>query len=141
MTLKFSKALAPLNLADTCEIPLTPSFKVNILQAAGHNQLYHARVAAMGARFPDHPIKEPKSQFWMDALTGKLTADTAAFLCHVVLTGWSGLTDNDGNDVPFSAEAAEDVLASDGPNRVIASKLLSATFTQANFTLGDTLKN
>jgi hypothetical protein len=54
--MKLTKALAAHNLAETCDVVVTPGvFTVTIIEAAGHNQQYNARVARFAATIPDHP--------------------------------------------------------------------------------------
>lgn len=132
MALKLTRALQPLNLADTCEITLTDRFTVHIVEAARHNQLYAARVAAFASLQPEHPMKDAKSTFWLDLMSGKLTPDTRSFLANVTISDWS-LLDDDDAPVPYSPEAAIEVLSTDEASRVIASKLMTAAFNPANF--------
>lgn len=130
--MKLTKALQPLNLADTCTIELTPSFTVQICEAARHNQTYHARVAALALKQPKHPIGDGKSTFWIDCLQGKLTPDTLTYLVEVIIAGWT-LTDDDGEPVEFTPANAIEVFNTDQVGRVLASKLLTAAFSPANF--------
>lgn len=130
--MKLTKALQPLNLADTCEIKLSDNFTVSICEAAAHNQFYTARVHKLAVAQPTHPMRDPQSPFWQDVFEGKLTADTESFLTEVILTGWA-LKDDDGKDVPFTPELAREVLTTDQAGRVIASKVLRAALTPANF--------
>ena len=132
MALKLTNALQPLNLADTCEIKLSDLFTVKIVQAARHNQAYLSRVAAFAALRPDHPMKDAASPFWADVVQGKLTPDTMTFLSHVIIHDWS-LVDDDGQPVPYSPEAADEVLNTDEAGKVVASKLLVASFAPGNF--------
>lgn len=132
MTLKLTKALQPLNLADTCEIKLSENFTVSICEAAAHNQFYMARLHKLAVAQPTHPMRDPQSSFWQDVFEGKLTPDTESFLTEVILTGWA-LKDDDCNDVPFTPELAREVLTTDQAGRVIASKVLRAALTPANF--------
>jgi len=123
--LKLTKALSPLNLADTCDVTLSPDFTVTICQAALHNQVYHARVAAYATANPDHPARDAKSQFWTDMFAGKLTPDTLAFLTNVVIVDWL-LADDDGELVPYTPETAAEVLSTDQVGKVVASRILQA---------------
>ena len=140
MTLKLTKALAATNLADTCRIPVGEGFVVHICQSATHNQSFLARMAKFKLQFPEHPVADANSPFWVDFQRGVLTPDTEAFLCHVVVAGWE-LVDDDGKDVPFSPELLAEEILSTPSGRVIANKLLQATSQQHMFTLDETVKN
>lgn len=130
--MKLTKALQQLNLADTCSVQLTPGFSVTICEAARHNQTYHARVAALALKAPTHPIGDGKSTFWIDCISGRLTPDTLTYLVEVLLVDWQ-LTDDDDKPVPYSAATAIEVFNTDQVGRVLASKLLTAAFSPANF--------
>lgn len=140
MTLKLTKALAATNLAPVCRIPVGEGFVVHICESATHNQHFLGRLAKFKLQFPEHPVADPKSQFWVDLLRGVLTDDTETYLCHVVVMGWE-LVDDDGKDVPFSPELFAEEILSTPSGRVIANKLLLATAQPRMFELEQTTKN
>ena len=139
--MKLSKALAAHNLAETCDVVITPGvFTVRVIRASGDCQAYNAKVAAFAAINPNHPIGKPDDPFWRDLTGGALTADTWPFLRDVLLSDWD-LTDDDGNAVPMTPEAVDEVLGADHAGRLIAAKLLRAALTPGMFQVELILKN
>ena len=130
--MKLTKALQPLNLADTCTVDLNPNFSVTICEAARHNQQYHARVASLALKQPKHPMGDGKSAFWVDCVSGRLTPDTLTYLVEVIVVDWQ-LVDDDGEQIPYSPAVGIEVFNTDQVGRVLASKLLTAAFSPANF--------
>lgn len=139
MTLKLTKALAATNLAPVCRIPVGEGFVVHICESATHNQHFLGRLATFKQQFPEHPVADSKSQFWVDLMRGVLTPDTEAYLCHVVVMGWE-LTDDDGEPVPFSPELFAEEILSSPSGRVIANKLLLATAQPRMFEVENAVK-
>lgn len=136
-----SKAIMPNNLADTCEITVTPGvFSVSIVEVAGYNQEFNARVTKFVQSNSDHPAAKGDMEFWNDLRAGRATADTLSFLAHVVVADWT-LLDDDGEQVPFDAELAMQIFQADKPGKVIASKLLKASTIPSMFQMGDIIKN
>lgn len=130
---KLTKALSPANLAETCEITISPNFSVTIMHVAAINQSYNAAVAKFGLSHPTHDLFKDFERFSSELLPYKVTTSTLQFLAHVVVADWT-LTDDDGEQQPYSPEAFIELMTGDDPfQRSIPAKLLQACLAPSTF--------
>ena len=106
---KLSNALQSVNLADTAEVTISPTFTIKVCQMVNYNQVYNEKLATFAQKFPNHKFVKDFKSFLTDWYAGKQTKDTVSFMAHVILCGWS-LTDDDGKSVPFTAPKAIKLL-------------------------------
>lgn len=139
---KLSTALQSANLADTADVTISPTFTLKVCQMVNYNQVYNEKLTTFSQKFPDHKFVKDIKAFLNEWYTGKQTPDTISFMAHVILCGWT-LTDNDGEDVPFTAPDAIQLLQTP-VGRTIFSKLALAvqqdTVFQAEWS-EDAIKN
>ena len=139
---KLSTALQSANLADTADVTISPTFTLKVCQMVNYNQVYNHKLATFSQKFPEHKFVKDIKAFLNEWYTGKQTPDTISFMAHVILCGWT-LTDNDGEDVPFTAPDAIQLLQTP-VGRTIFSKLALAvqqdTVFQAEWS-EDAIKN
>lgn len=121
---KLSTALQSANLADTADVTISPTFTLKVCQMVNYNQVYNQKLTAFTQKFPDHKFVKDFKAFMNEWHTGKQTSDTVSFMVHVILCGWK-LTDNKGEDVPFAAPDAIQLLQTQ-VGRTIFSKLAIA---------------
>lgn len=130
---KLTKALSPANLAETCEITISPAFSITIHHVSSINQSYNAAVAKFALVNPQHPLFTDFASFWPDLAGAKVTPDTLQFLAHVVVADWM-LTDDDGEQQPYSPEAFIELMTGDDQfQRSIPTKLLQACLAPSTF--------
>lgn len=130
---KLTKALSPANLAETCEITISAAFSITIHHVSAVNQSYNAATAKFALVNPQHPLFTDFASFWPDLASAKVTPDTLKFLAHVVVDNWS-LTDDDGEQQPYSPEAFIELMTGDDPfQRSIPTKLLQACLAPSTF--------
>ena len=139
---KLSTALQSANLADTADVTISPTFTLKVCQMVNYNQVYNEKLTTFAQKFPEHKFVKDIKAFLNEWYTGKQTPDTISFMAHVILCGWT-LTDNDGEDVPFTAPDAIQLLQTP-VGRTIFSKLALAvqqdTVFQAEWS-EDAIKN
>lgn len=130
---KLTKALSPANLAETCEITISPAFSITIHHVSAINQSYNAATARFALVNPQHPLFTDFASFWPDLAGAKVTPDTLQFLAHVVVADWA-LTDDDGEQQPYSPEAFIELMTGDDLfQRSIPTKLLQACLAPSTF--------
>lgn len=139
--MNLTKALTPHSLADTVSITITPDvFSMTVVAATGYCQTYAANVSKFVAAHPEHPARDPESQFYGDLIAARPTGDTLLFLTEVLITDWQ-LVDDDGEQIPYTPEFARDIFKGSEAGRVIASKLLRAAQVSQNFQVDLIVKN
>lgn len=121
---KLSTALQSVNLADTADVTISPTFTLKVCQMVNYNQVYNEKLATFSQKFPNHKFVKDFKAFMNEWYTGKQTPDTVSFMAHVILCGWT-LTDNEGEPVPFTAPDAIQLLQTQ-VGRTIFSKLAIA---------------
>jgi hypothetical protein len=152
---KLTKALSPANLAETCEITISPAFSITIHHVSAINQSYNAATAKFALVNPQHPLFTDFASFWPDLAGAKVTPYTLQFLAHVVVADWMLLEDpqpaldEEGNPllreggmpamedpvaVPYSPEAFIELMTGDDQfQRSIPTKLLQACLAPSTF--------
>lgn len=138
------KAFAPHNLADFSDIEITPElFSVKICQVAGHSQQFQLRNGDFYKTHPKHPAfgtdNDARNDFSRDLMMCKVTPDTLAFLCNVVIVDWT-LLDDDGKKVPFDPDSALELFNSEPGAKKVAHMLLQGCNQDDQFKVED-LKN
>lgn len=128
---KLSTALQSANLADTADVTISPTFTLKVCQMVNYNQVYNQKLTAFAQKFPDHKFVKDFKAFMNEWYTGKQTPDTISFMAHVILCGWT-LTDDDGEDVPFTAPDAIQLLQTP-VGRNIFGKLAVAVQSESVF--------
>ncbi|AUR98474.1 hypothetical protein NVP1251O_43 [Vibrio phage 1.251.O._10N.261.55.E5] len=121
---KLSTALQSVNLADTADVTISPTFTLKVCQMVNYNQVYNEKLTTFTQKFPDHKFVKDFKAFMNEWYTGKQTPDTISFMAHVILCGWT-LTDDDGETVRFAPGNAIKLLQTQ-IGRTIFSKLAIA---------------
>ncbi len=106
---KLSNALQTVNLADTADVTISPTFTLKVCQMVNYNQVYNEKLNKFAQKFPNHKFVKDFKAFMNEWYTGKQTTDTISFMAHVILCGWS-LTDDDEEPVPFTTSDAIKLL-------------------------------
>lgn len=106
---KLSNALQTVNLADTADVTISPTFTLKVCQMVNYNQVFNHKVLNFAKDFPDHKFSKDFKAFMNSWFKGEQTPDTISFMAHVILCGWS-LTDNSDNEVEFTPSNAIQIL-------------------------------
>ena len=128
---KLSTALQSVNLADTADVTISPTFTLKVCQMVNYNQVYNEKLTTFTQKFPDHKFVKDFKAFMNEWYTGKQTPDTISFMAHVILCGWT-LTDDDGKTVRFAPGNAIKLLQTP-VGRNIFGKLAIAVQSEAVF--------
>ena len=128
---KLSNALQTVNLADTADVMISPTFTLKVCQMVNYNQVYNEKLNTFAQKFPNHKFVKDFKAFMNEWYTCKQTTDTISFMAHVILCGWS-LTDDDGKNIPFTAPKAIKLLQTP-VGRNIFGKLAVAVQSESVF--------
>lgn len=128
---KLSTALRSVNLADTADVTISPTFTLKVCQMVNYNQVYNEKLTTFTQKFPDHKFVKDFKAFMNEWYSGKQTPDTVSFMAHVILCGWS-LKDDEGKTVQFRPSNAIKLLQTP-VGRNIFGKLAVAVQSEAVF--------
>lgn len=128
---KLSNALESVNLADTADITISPTFTLKVCQMVNYNQVYNEKLSTFAQKFPDHKFVKDSQAFLNEWWTGKQNADTVSFMAHVILCGWT-LLDNEGKAQRFTPANAIKLLQTP-VGRTIFGKIAGAVRTESVF--------
>lgn len=125
--MSFNNILEDFNLSDTVEVDCL-KFVITVRRMDFANQLY--RLAVMEFR------KSELAKKFSDEEVADANEDsdfTIAGFCYSVIESWTGIVDDDGNEVEFSPEVAYSLLTSGKAGNILFSKLRSVAISDSNF--------
>lgn len=106
---KLSNALKSVNLADTADVTISPTFTLKVCQMVNYNQVYNQKLSDFAEKFPTHKFVKDFSGFMQEWYAGKQTPDTISFMAHVIICGWE-LVDDEDKKVRFTPGNAVKIL-------------------------------
>ncbi len=132
MALKLTNALSNFDLAEFVDLDCG-TFDIKIQQAAIHNEKFRAAIAKRALQ-----AKKTSLVTNGTSLTGSFDQDVELFIEHVLISwGERPLLDDDGKEVPFTADNLREIFTSSREGKILFGKIQTAAVSDEVFAITD----